>query len=1470
MLLQVAHGTSGRTVSVPAGWTLVASVGSPHFQEIYAKIAGASEPSTVSVTISGAAVNMFVGIVTFFSTVPITLTVDATANQVNASSTNRVWAGVTTTAANGQLACFGNFSAASNSTPDGAMTERWDTGTAIRSYLMTQALGAAGATGTRTATAVGALASNTVTVSVVENAVWSLVATGVDTGAPTVGAPALTQAHSLVAVGIATGAPTVGEPSSGQVHTLVAAGLTTGAPTVGAPLLASSINLPDNLDLHMFVLNKRIIFQARVDMALAVYPSDYIDYDTVTLGVDADVRPGMLLLLGSTAGADDLGRTRIAKYSDPVADRIFTGRYSIGTRDGELTVTNNAYITVVEDYRVWAKTPRIDEDTGDIFKDSDLPVEWRTTNPPPVANAGADVAATVNAATDVITVTFDAFRSFAVADGATITGYLWEIDDGTLTVGALTSQSITATFVGGWRYVHLTVTDSNAHTHTAHVLVFAWQPNFTGAGFDTIAFGIESHRASQEGQQLSVRVYDDLPADVYLDGAHVLIWEREPSTPADRTHMTFSGWMHTEPASIQATREGLLRNTTLQLLDVAGKLDTLPGFPQVLNADSSRDVAEFPTITWSFMVNPTLDKYLHYILHWHSTALEVADWTDSGEGDNYPFTTLTSDGMSLWDQAKQRARAFIPDRILTCGYTGQMRVKADPPLQEDIDRVGTIQATLTEDDWSDVRFTAQRPPRAHWLRAGAILAGETVPIGTVFSIAPGVAPGQGLMEQTQNEQLAISQYDLNAATGHRYARMNAPTSEFVFELVGGPFAWRNIEPALLQWVEATMSAKTAAHRGLTFTAARGLPKEMNFRYPVVNGITLRDVSMTWEKETSGEPGVTKLKTTIPPVGEQPTPPPAPPAAPDYGLREGQELVAAINLDGYVYRTSDFQTPSGSGGPTWDRVNTSIAEVLYSFVVDPFSPGYLDGAGAINGWIATETDIYRVEDLFGSVVTTSVHTFATATSAGSYHWRSIQASFGTYFADGLNPWLLCISYYGSTGGHTGAWAMRSLDGGVTWETETQVSAFYDSGSLTRFNPIGVYASPKTPGLAYTAAFTVTASPALALGYVSTDWGETWTQMDAAPVEDPDEPLPVWGIVRDGTWTQVAVGGQGSGDVGATQSGGAVGAESDVAYLVLAPPANAVRVLATADWTAAVTRIGGVAGSAATSLDLGNPSNATHTDNEAFDPPGPNEATSGSFTVEWTKSDAADWNINKTSVASSPPTSAAGARFWLSCTANSTGGSTTVTSTVSVTVTITEIELDDSSIYVPPVVLGGAIQPVHAQAGQIHGPWIDNADEALLLYGSVDKSGNREFRLKQAVGVTVSDISPSEGGILFGTNKYGFSIRAMDENRQHLLLAGTGNDTSALPSADVHGVFYSADFGATWQTVVTPIADDAAFAGRPAFEAAFSSDNPAAYFIWGPPAYMAYTDSGAVGLDDRSGNLASFSPDASIGIAGGPIP
>lgn len=168
MLLELVINGTTQPSAVPSGWALVhqfTSGGTSH--NIYSLTAGGSEPSSYTFT-WGANIIKGGGTIAYSSSTSATMAVDAVDHQANASSTNRTWPSVTTTLANTELCFFGFFDINTATTPAGTCTERWDADSP-RYYLMTEAVAASGATGTRVATGASAVASNCISVAIAES-----------------------------------------------------------------------------------------------------------------------------------------------------------------------------------------------------------------------------------------------------------------------------------------------------------------------------------------------------------------------------------------------------------------------------------------------------------------------------------------------------------------------------------------------------------------------------------------------------------------------------------------------------------------------------------------------------------------------------------------------------------------------------------------------------------------------------------------------------------------------------------------------------------------------------------------------------------------------------------------------------------------------------------------------------------------------------------------------------------------------------------------------------------------------------------------------------------------------------------------------------------------------------------------------------------------------------------------------------
>lgn len=616
------------------------------------------------------------------------------------------------------------------------------------------------------------------------------------------------------------------------------------------------------MTLRLFVLSPTVLFRAWVNMpAGATYPVDTITFDNTSVGSYSGLRAGMTLLLGSYEGGEDLGRVRLRK--DATATEIYVGRASRGRSDGELDVADNAFITVLWDYRVWSKTPNFDDGVN-LYMDSDLTVGTNTsTGNPPVANTGPPAIGTITAGKLRVQLPASGTNtSFAVADGATIISYSWGLPAGVTLVGgyAASSAVIQVDCDPGFFWVALTVVDSNGKAHTARTWIYARDP----AADQTVeTFTIDSHRITAEGQQLSVRLGSDLLGGAtlvgggpgYPDGTLVAIMDGEMSGPTDRSNLLFWGWHQTDPTEIRAERTGILADTILECVDVAGRLNRLPGFSTSLQNDVYRDTDKLGVITWYYMTTPNCDKYTHYILQWFSTALDVTDWVWSATGNTFAFVLLESDAQSLWRQLDGIATRMGGYYALTCDRKGKITVTPEPLHRSPAFRTGVTQVNIFTADWTAIDYTGQRPPTVHWLRGAAVVARATyfdpptANFETVFALAPGLAPGQGETEQNLTELLVPSQAALNVVAGQRYARANAPRGLFRITLAGS--SDRGIEPAALTWVYVQIDTYTTAQRKFLPSTGRGLARELNIAYQTNRSGTTRTVEMTWEEETIG-------------------------------------------------------------------------------------------------------------------------------------------------------------------------------------------------------------------------------------------------------------------------------------------------------------------------------------------------------------------------------------------------------------------------------------------------------------------------------------------------------------------------------------------------------------------------------------------------------------------------------------------
>lgn len=613
-------------------------------------------------------------------------------------------------------------------------------------------------------------------------------------------------------------------------------------------------------DMRFFLLRPQVILRARVNQPDApTYPVQSIPFDGVTEGVTSNVRSGMTVMVGAGIGLDTYGVQRVKTISGESSGTINVGRSSRGTRAGELDLVDDAHITIFDDYRVWAKVGYLTND-GIIYKNGDLAVGTNTTQPPPVANAGVPAVGTIDPTFETLKVKLPHVTntSFATASGASITTYLWSLPTGALLEPGYTlgDSQIEAQFPPGFHWVYLTVTDSNAKTHIAKTFVLAIDPDNDPS---IKRFQVAAHTIAPEGQSVGVRIFDDIPqwnGEVgYPDGTLAVLWEGEPANSEDRSNLIFWGWHEADSGDIRGAKTGTTRDVVIQCVDVAGRLRSLPGFSVAVLDDALRDTELEPAITWAYMDDPTMDKFLHYLLVWHSTALEVADWTWTGTGSAYAFAAMEAGADNLYEQVDSKARAMTPDYRFVCDRLGRMAVRKDQSVEWPDNRTSASQGTVTVAHWSELSYSQRRKPLVYQLRESGIVAqwvGNLESLTPLFCLAPGKSPGQGESMEEIGNKLATSQDALNRTAGQRYARLNAPDGPFTVRMPGAA----TYDPALMTWLSVEVTTAIQAQLRLRFLTARGLIRRMSIEYAYAKSGLVRSTTLEWEREVFGMAAVT--------------------------------------------------------------------------------------------------------------------------------------------------------------------------------------------------------------------------------------------------------------------------------------------------------------------------------------------------------------------------------------------------------------------------------------------------------------------------------------------------------------------------------------------------------------------------------------------------------------------------------------
>lgn len=588
---------------------------------------------------------------------------------------------------------------------------------------------------------------------------------------------------------------------------------------------------------YLSIIEPTTIGTAQINQTTFTNPIAELTIDNLSVDFTTDVKVGHTVWVGTSAGAYDVGIFRVRKA--PTSTKLYVAEMSTGDMgllsSGALEdLDDNYHITVVDDFNIWSVYSRIAFNGGGTFyKDYDTAYvdQNETSGTRVVLKLGNNQAGFVDPSTSKLTVSMTASIE-DLGSGVTVSAYSWNIADGTLTSGSLSSATWGGTFDAGQRWVSCTVTLSNGETVTGYRVIKSHDTSTNAP----LALTVTSDRRTRDGR----RMVFQLPADTLTStdvpkGTMVIVWEESEwnDGTVDSAITQFVGWVTRVDSNAQL--DG--RITTIEAIS-ALELSKSLGFvtQQLTVADSPSNWTE---------VEDTLahtEYYVFYLLYWHTNLLTLFDLNLLGSYNSYSYQAFSSSSNNLVDALNEnlhRINAYIGQ-----DSDGTLYVTREPSHMTTSERNAlTERMTIDEQDITAVASVSGsfRPPIAQVRAYGSYWNSSTVI--PFVSYAPGVSRGQGVGIESLEGQLVTGQSDLNTRASNQYAMLNNPYERIVLEMVGN---YDVFSVADVAWIRLNVGTDYFP-TGEAFNK-RCIPEEVSVRYGLDGS---KVVSLTLRAETSG-------------------------------------------------------------------------------------------------------------------------------------------------------------------------------------------------------------------------------------------------------------------------------------------------------------------------------------------------------------------------------------------------------------------------------------------------------------------------------------------------------------------------------------------------------------------------------------------------------------------------------------------
>lgn len=664
-----------------------------------------------------------------------------------------------------------------------------------------------------------------------------------------------------------------------------------------------------------------------------------INYDggSGTLG---DVRLDMKLLVGSSAGASDIGFCRIRKA--PTSDKFYIGELS------HIKWVDNCHLTVVDDYDLFPKHIKIVD--AETLMDVDIAYSDQHTDFDPVVCMGGHVVLPFTG--DPVTLERTCEDSW-VFDG-TIASILWEAP-GSSNISGDTTDTVTIEWDAAGHYaIYCTLTTNDGKTYFGVRYVFVVdESSFVYPIHSDLR---RSESISDSGHSFAVDLYDHADYSTFPKRAFVIVYEKATydGVPGSIYYVdgekNILGYGRVTEESMSFNEE--LGNLSLSIAGYHRWLKELSCFPAGIE---DRGVA--PSV-WTDMSVLTVDKAVWHILHWRSTATRLFDFYPSG--DSRMASELQSLSSKLWAQIQEVTMTSIFAELIF-EPTGRAFLRVEPQLVPPADRsTWPVVQDITPDDWQGVlQVEVNTITEVSRVDLSGIALPEIGNPSALFSMANGHIPKLHGDIETIDRLLLESQTKANSLSGLMIGWKDAELEYVRVQFIGNHRMF-----SIAQYCYASIDIPADSNiRGLSYNGNL-VPRDINYAWDGASGYASTTITFQPESveeisingDIPAEAGADDFDTSIP---NFPTPNPVPIPPYDYidpGIvnnNHPRKVIGALAAHGVVW-TDNFHEDEAGIKPTWKFMNNGLDAAwklnIAQLVVTPSGAMYMmtDGSSA-GGW-----------------------------------------------------------------------------------------------------------------------------------------------------------------------------------------------------------------------------------------------------------------------------------------------------------------------------------------------------------------------------------------------------------------------------------------------------------------------------------------------------------------------------------------